>query len=115
VILKRGMAIFLPICLMWLFVGCLAVCAGEVAHESEAEPDSFGSYVVGAGDLEACPISDGERTLLQETNRFARSFPSVSSNFCPPPDNVRKVTSLNRSIILSVADPPLSLLGTLRI
>ena len=115
VILKRGTAILLPICLVWLFVGCLAVCAGDVAHESEAEPDSFNSYVVRAGDLEACPISDGERTLLQETNRFARSLPSVSANFCSPLHNIREVTSANRSTILSFADPPLSLLGTLRI
>ena len=112
--LKRGTAALLPICLVWLFVGCLAVCAGEVAHESETEPDSFDSYISGAGDLDVCPISDG-RTLLQETNRFPRGFSSVSSNFCPPLLNVREVTSSSRSIILSVADPPLSLLGTLRI
>jgi hypothetical protein len=113
--MKRGMAIFLPICLVCLFVGCLAVCSGEVAQESATEADSLDSYVVGTGDLEGCPISDGERTLLREPNLYAKSVPCDCANFCQPLLNVHKITSSRRSTILSVSDPPLILLGTLRI
>ena|SRR5688500_7423684 len=113
--MKRGMAVFLPICLVWLFVGCLAVCSGEVSHESATEPDSVDSYVVGASDLEGCPISDGDRILLREQNRFGETLQIVSSSLRPPLYSVRNLTPSTRSIILSVSDPPLSLLATLRI
>ena len=113
--MKRGMAISLPICLVWLFVGCLAVCSGEVPHEGATEPDSSHSYVVGAGDPEGCSVSDGERLLLREQNRFGETLQIVSSSLRPPLYSVRNLTPSTRSIILSVSDPPLSLLGTLRI
>jgi len=113
--MKRGMAIFLPVCLVRLFVGCLVVCSGEVAHESTTDPDSFDSYAVRAGDLDGCPISDGARVSLREQNRFGETLQTVSFTFRPPLYSVSKLTSATRSIVLSVSDPPLSLLGTLRI
>ena len=112
--MKRGIAIFLPVCLLWLFVGCLIVCAGEVAHERATDPDSFDSYAVRAGDLEGCPISDGARVSLRQQNRIGETLQTVSSTFRPPLYSVSKLTS-TRSIVLSVSDPPLSLRGTLRI
>ena len=113
--MKRGMAIFLPVCLVWLFVGCLIVCAGEVAHEGARDSHSCDSYAVRAGDLEGCPISDGARVSLREQHRFGETPQTVSSTFRPPLYSVSKLTSATRSIVLSVSDPPLSLLGTLRI
>jgi len=113
--MKRGMAILLPVCLVWLFVGCLVMCSGEVAHQSTTDPDSFNSYAVGAGDLEGCPISDGARVSLREQNRFGQTLHTVSSTFRPPLYSVSKLTYSSRPIVLSVSDPPLSLLGTLRI
>lgn len=96
-----------------MFVGCLAVCTSE-AQDSRAECSSD-SCVLSSPTVDSCEVSDGERVLLPETARFT---PASRSGFSRSNIPYLRVWEGNYSRPLdffSASDPPLGLLGSLRI
>ena len=114
-LLKRGLALMLPVCMVWLFAACVAMCAMHV--ETRSLTKSFGhSDSIVALDTECCSVIDGQRSLLPErvtsTIVLLRATQSGGNSTVP---SVALFSKLTRPACFSFHSPPLDLLGTLRI
>ena len=112
-LVRRGLAVTLPVCLLYVFVACLAICSLHAENESFAESDSSftSSSLVATESDDCCSVSDGERSVIPERISFASISTSVvralfihNISHAPP--------LLDR---YSPGGPDLKLLGTLRI
>lgn len=113
--LRRSLAVTLPVCLLYVFLACLAVCSLHAEDESFAESESSftSSSLVATESEDCCSVSDGERSVIPQRISFASLSTSViralfihSISHAPP------LQSRDR---YSLAGPDLSLLGNLRI
>jgi hypothetical protein len=87
-LLKRGLALTLPVCLLWLFAACLAVCSLHSEQASSVEIEtSFSAHALVSTSEECCSVSDGERSVIPERITYVSFSPkavranSISSDF----------------------------------
>ena len=115
-LIKRGLALTLPVCLLWLFVACLAVCSLHAEKETPAESDSASAHTVLATDLEeSCSVTDGERSVIPERVAFMWISTKAVRAIAISTDNLSHASQLHREDRYLQLHPNLKLLGTLRI
>lgn len=116
-LLKRGLALTLPLCLLWLFIACLAVCSLHAEEESAAvsESPSWGYASVLTDSEDCCSVTDGERSVLPERLNYAWISPQVARAISISTDLVSHGSDFHRSDRYSPPGPNVKLLGTLRI
>lgn len=113
--LKRLLAAWLPLCLVWAFVSCVGLCSTHDAGEARAATAS--NRAEDAHESECCPLAEASRGVMPErvspasgpdggaAPASAVSAPPASSVLFPP------TIFLNSSS----PDPPFERLRTLRI
>jgi len=116
VLLKRGLALTLPLCLMWLFVACLAVCSLHAEKEIQAKSESSSAHSVASTDSEeCCSVTDGERSVIPERITFTSIPTTAVRTISISTDTVSHTSQLHRPDRYPLALPNLTLLGILRI
>ena len=115
--LKRGLALTLPACLLWLFVACLAVCSlhAEERDFAGSESSSSAHSVVSSESDDCCSVSDGERSVMSERVTFATISPKAMHAVSLSTNLVSHTADLHQLDRYSLSGPSLKLLGTLRI
>ena len=115
-LLKRGLALTLPLCLMWLFVACLAVCSLHAEEEIHAESESSAAQPVASTDSEeCCSVTDGERSVIPERITFTSIPTKAVRTIAISTENVSHTSQLHRPDRHPLPLPNLTLLGILRI
>lgn len=117
VLLKRGLALTLPVCLGWLFVACLAICSlhAEQASFEESESLSFAYSLVSIESEECCSVSDGERSVITERITFASITTTAVRAISIPVHSGSNTSHLHEPDRYFLHGPNLNLLGILRI
>lgn len=115
-IIKRGVALILPFCLVWLFLACLAICSLHVEGQNLSEDYFSSNSFLVPGDSECCSVTDGQRSLLPErVNLSSNTLKGISVAFNYPTLTIRKGSYLSASELYSPSDPPFKPKSTLRI
>jgi hypothetical protein len=116
-LLKRGLALTLPVCLLWLFVACVAVCSLHAEKEGFAESESSCSErsLVSSESEECCSVSAGERSVITERITFAWISPKAVRAISLSTDLISRTSQMHRPDRYSLPGPNVKLLGTLRI
>ena len=116
-LLKRGLALGLPVCLLWLFLACLTVCSSHAEKESFAESKSSSSAysLVSADSEDCCSVSGGERSVIPERITLTWISTKAVRTIAISTANVSHTSQLHRPDRYPLAGPNLNLLGTLRI
>ena len=104
-LLKRGLALTLPVCLLWLFVACLAVCSLHAEEQSLVVSESEN----------CCSVSDGERSVIPERITVAWISTKAVGASSDSADLISHTAHLHRPGQYSLSGPNVKLLGTLRI
>jgi hypothetical protein len=110
---KRLLAGLMPLCLLWLFVACVSLCA---AHEdAEHEHAMLSAEIESDPASESCPVLEAPKGMLAErTNAFPRDEVQASSALFAEPLS-RTEARVRDSVFHSSTDPPFERLRTLRI
>lgn len=116
-LLKRGLALTLPVCLLWLFVACLAVCSLHAEEEglAKSETSSSAHSLVATESEECCSISDGERSVMPERITFAWIATKAVRAISFSTDIISHTAHLQGPDGYFLPGPDVKLLGTLRI
>jgi hypothetical protein len=116
-LVKRGLALTLPVCLMWLFAACLAVCSHHAEQASVVESESSFSApsLVSTESEECCSVSDGERSVIPERITFAGITTTAVRAISIPVHSGFNTSHLRERDRYFPPGPNLNLLGTLRI
>lgn len=113
-LLKRGLALTLPMCLLWLFVACLAVCSLHAENDSGAGSSAPHSLVSTESD-DCCFVADGERSVMPERITFTWISPKLVRVISHSTDFVSHIAHSHKPDLHSRSGPNLKLLGSLRI
>jgi len=60
--LRKSVAVTLPICLMWLMLGCVAICSHRLEESSKADTHCITAFHTD----EDCPITAASASVLLE-------------------------------------------------
>lgn len=108
----------LPLCLMWAFVACLALCSDHSKDENEDYAEVNAQSVIESERSGDCSILVSS-FVLPERQSHKTSEPSVTNHlmFAPSSTLVSPVSQhvTCRLYLLSSPDPPLDRLNSLRI
>jgi hypothetical protein len=63
-ILKRSLAVLLPVCFVWVFVACVIICTAHAAEEQSQYGVCSASETELSQDTQCCPISVSQVSLL---------------------------------------------------
>jgi hypothetical protein len=115
VVLKRQISVILPICLVWLFAACVAVCSSHAEKVSRVAGDASHSHLQASQDRECCSITNTQSLPPERVGFYAPSLDGIEI-----PESFSVSTGLNISfrffpIVLSSLSPPAKFSGTLRI
>jgi hypothetical protein len=116
-LLKRSLAIILPMCSAWLFIACVSLCSTHrVETQTHCTPTLLNSVCFGQVP-DCCPITTTFPSLLPE-RRVGTFLVNDHRAAVVPPLEPTRATLINNgctSISVSGADPPFERLPSLRI
>lgn len=116
-LLKRSLAITLPMCSAWLFIACVSLCSTHsVESQTHRTPTLLNSVCFGQ-DPDCCPITTTLPSVLPERRVVTFLVNNHLAVVVPRAEPTRE-TLINigyTSISVSGADPPFERLPSLRI
>jgi hypothetical protein len=114
---QRVIAALMPLCLVWVFIACISICASHT--EAADEGSAVLSIRMNAALLsECCPIIDANKaTLTKRSSLDLLASPDIqnSPHASLPSLNQSSITHLRYSPFNSTCDPPFERLRILRI
>lgn len=113
--LKRQVSMILPICLVWLFAACVAICSSHAEKVSRVTGDASHSHSVANHDGECCSITNTQGLPPERVGFFVSLLHVIDG-----PESFSVSTELYVSdrcfpVLLSSLSPPAKFSGTLRI
>jgi hypothetical protein len=109
--LKRSLALFLPICFVWIFVACVMICTAHAAEVQNEHAVCSSPETELLPKADCCPISGSQMSVLPERraphpkvsgDHVALFAPSVGLAF-------QRLRAHNRVLAVpSFPDPPLA-------
>ncbi len=115
---SRSLAIWLPICLMWMFVACVSLCLLHVEAEDETPSVLTPVTAVNSPDSDCCPFIESTSGILLERQSSIRPVSGdVQASFvhAPSPKSYATRSQAHLAIQPPTSDPPLERLGVRRI
>jgi len=114
VALKRQVAVILPICLVWLFAACVAICSSHAEKVNRVTADASHS-LLGDLDGECCSITNTQGLSPEHFGFFVSLLQGIEG-----PESFSVSTELDVSdrsfpLLLPSTSPPAKFSGTLRI
>jgi hypothetical protein len=113
--LKRQVAVILPICLVWLFAACVAICSSHAEKVGRVTADASHSHLLADLDGECCSITN---TQALSPERFGFFVPLLHGIVGPESFSVSNgldVSDRSFPLLLPSTSPPAKFSGTLRI
>jgi hypothetical protein len=109
---SRVVAAWLPLCLVWVFVACVSLCAAQAdACEKPAAEKSSVSH-----EARHCPVTEALNGVLPERQRVSPQVIARETLLAQPEPSVWLIPlGAQNSPVDSSSDPPLKLLRMLRI
>lgn len=116
VALKRGVCLMLPVCLVWLFAACVAICSSHVEETNFVVEDAAHFNLVSSEEDDCCSISSAQG-LLPERAGFSitpvNAAIDAATNFSNHTGN--NYSHFRDWFLFSSSSPPPKFSGTLRI
>ena len=111
--MRHLVALGLPVCLLWMLVGCVSICASEVEATHQPGAASLAIDTGDSHDSDCCPLVASfsvlpERLSATAGDTLSLSHAFVIGNLATPPGAKGRPSH-------SSLDPPLKRLCTLRI
>jgi hypothetical protein len=108
----RVLAACLPLCLVWVFVACVSLCAAQAGTCEKPSTEAAGV----SQEANHCPITEAPNAVIPERQAFSPQVIIQEILTAPSPSVVIHVSlSADSSPVDSSSDPPLKLLRALRI
>jgi hypothetical protein len=115
VALKRQVALVLPICLVWLFAACVAICSSHAEKVGRVTAETSDSHLLADLDGECCSITNTQGLSPERFGFFVPLLHGIDGpeNFCV--STGLDVSDRSFPLLLPSTSPPAKFSGTLRI